>query len=282
MKKAYSFIMPIGFIGIKSSSEPVPFEMESPLGVTVMSDKEPDILPLEESGALSYTFIEPSVFVGLTPGFNTFGLETPLGITVFCEKEPVIDEVPEDTAAPMPEEEPKLQKIDNPVESGAEFESPAQAVNPESDALTMTELSDFGFTPNHLTELYDELNQFIKEHDSNTLFDSVCDGVHEVLICRPVDCLLYAAACLADDDLDAREYKSLGYCSYPGSNNVYDVSWFEEELTEKLSNIYNLDDVLDVTVEWINYNFYDFERLVELMHTLHISPDGVWQWAQKQ
>ena len=281
MKKAYSFIMPIGFIGIKSSSEPIPFEMESPLGVTVMSDKEPDILPLEESGALSYTFIEPSVFVGLTPDFNTFALEAPLGITVFCKKEPAIDEVPEDTVAPTPEEEPKLRKTDSPVESGAEFESPAQAMNPESDALTMTILSNFGFTPDRLAELYDELNQFIKKHDSNMLFDSVCDGVHEVLICRPVDCLLYAAACLADDDLDACEYESLGYCSYSGSNNIYDVSWFEEELTEKLSDIYNLDDVRDVTVEWINYNFDDFKRLVELMHTLHISPDSVWQWAQR-
>ena len=279
MKRAYTFITPIGFIGVKSAEELTPFEMESPLGVTVMTDKEPDILPLEESGAVAYTFIEPSVFVGVTDSLEAFARDMPLGITVFCEKEPTIDEVPEDTVASTQKEEPKLQKVDSPVESGAALKSP---VNPESDAIIMTELSDFGFTPNHLAELYDELNQFIKDHDSNMLFDSVCDGVHEVLICRPVDCLLYAAACLADDDLAAGEYKSLGYYAYPGSNNVYAVSWFEEELTEKLADIYNMDDVLDVTAEWINYNFDDFKRLVELMHTLHISPDGVWQWAQRQ
>lgn len=274
MKKAYTFLMPIGIIGLKSMEQP-PFELDSLFAVTVFADDEPtDVLPLEESKANAYTFICPAAVVGLTKeSKDLFALDKPFGVTVFSQTEPLVDDVPEPEEAN--EQEPKLQKAETPIDSG-EFVIPAS-----EDVLEILSNSENGMTPERLRTLMDKLHTFIEEHDSDTLFDSVCDGVNKILICKPVECILYAAACLADDDLDADEYESLGYCSYPGDNKLYDVSWFEEELDEKLKDIYNLEDVRDVTVEWINYNYREFEELVDLLRELRVSPEGVWQWAQR-
>lgn len=266
--------MPIGILGLKSTEQPIPFEFDSPFAVTVFADGEPnDVLRLEESKANAYTFICPAAVVGLTKeSKDLFALDKPFGVTVFSQTEPIVDDAPEPEEAD--EQEPKLQKAETPIDSG-EFVIPTS-----EDVLEILSNSENGMTPERLRTLMDKLHAFIEEHGSDTLFDSVCDGVNKILICRPIECILYAAACLADDNLDAGEYESLGYCSYPGDNNLYGVSWFEEELDEKLKDIYNLEDVRDVTVEWISYNYSEFEELVDILRELRVTPEGVWQWTQ--
>lgn len=74
--------------------------------------------------------------------------------------------------------------------------------------------------------------------------------------CTPLELLYMIAAMLIDDNLIYRYYKEIDLTTYPGKNDPFDYSWFEED---------NDPNVMKEVRIWIYKNELEFSMLYDII-----------------
>lgn len=87
--------------------------------------------------------------------------------------------------------------------------------------------------------------------------------------CTPLELLYMLAAMLIDDGLPYTYYNKIMLSSYPGDNNPFDYTWFEEERDP---------DVLAEVVKWISRYIDRFELIYNTIKNNNglTNPEKVW------
>ena len=137
-------------------------------------------------------------------------------------------------------------------------------------------LHDSPLNHDDLEELYD-----LYLNDCDKIIEKNFDGE---LVSTNFELMFMSAAMLNADDQDWTSLPDLGYKDYPGDNNPYDYSWFEEEdsngktVLEVMQDLYH-NDKKDPTFLKMFQTIYlaiddyctDYEATI----------DGIWEFQTK-